>query len=114
MSDKPRHNGGADDSDGDFDLSGFAPGASDSPAAKPAKAPKPPSADAPTPTGPKIKGNFPKTGPRRAPGAGYSREGGPDAKGPEAKGPRTGARGFRPSDVPPSRGAGVPRGPRAN
>ncbi|MBW8887378.1 MAG: hypothetical protein JF616_06415 [Fibrobacteres bacterium] len=121
MSDKPSHNGGADDSDGDFDLSGFKPGSSDAAAAKPAKAQKPPlrgppsSQDAATPAGPKIKGSFPKSGPRAVRSIGdVPREGGSDAKGPGAKGPRPAGRGFRPADVPPSRGAGVPRGPRTN
>lgn len=133
MSKEPRVNAGADDSDGDFDLSGFQPGGagprSDAKAAKPAKP-----SDSGAPAGPRIRGTFPKGAPRTsntpvdgsaprgrpsaaAGEAGPRRSDGPADRpgkfGPKA-GPRQGGRDFRNPELPPSRGAGVPRGPRSS
>ena len=127
MSIEPRENGGADDSDGDFDLSGFTPGSQGAPSeGKPGKPAKPASVESDRPVGPKIKGTFPKTGPRpsglrldgtapRGRGAGGPHpSGGPGEAKPGPKfGTRPSGRDFRNPDLPPSRGAGVPRGPRA-
>ncbi len=120
MSNAPKGRDGADDSDGDFDLSGFAGG--DSAPAPRVKATKPAAAEgkpAGYPAGPKIKGTFKEGTRERAPRRfdGHDpRSGAPEA--PKAAAP---ARKFPPrngdprgSDLPPSRGAGVPRGPRAN
>ena len=135
MSKESRENAGADDSDGDFDLSGFKPGSAGASEAKPAKAAKPSAPAHAAPSGPKIRGTFPKGAPRTAntpldgsapsarpyegrpsAGAGPRRSDGPGDRpqgkfGPKA-GPRAGGRDFRNPELPPSRGAGVPRGPR--
>lgn len=127
MTSAPKGSHGADDSsgsdfgtDGDFDLSGFAGDDASAKPAKPVKAKA--AADAMpeplVPGGPKIRGTYKapprERAPRRFDGQDPRTATGPDTgKVPGKKFVRNESRDFR-NEVGPSRGAGVPRGPRAH